>query len=131
MSMQSATRSLRDPLGGRSGSWRHRIFRFHVPLALASALILGVFMMLPLFDVTSYHGSVDISSGAFPQQRSETRSTDHGGDQAESADHGGGQTGSMDSDEGHGGNQAVSTDHGGGQAGSVDSEQEHGGGQAG
>jgi hypothetical protein len=59
-----------------------------VPLALASAGLLVLFMTLPLFDVRDVGGHVDLTSGAFPQQRS--------GDQTGSMDQGPGQTGSMD-----------------------------------
>jgi sulfoxide reductase heme-binding subunit YedZ len=95
--MQPATRSSKQPLGGRSGDWRHRLLRFHLPLALASALVLVLFMTLPLFDATGH--SVDISSSAFPQQRvrgSMDAGGEHGGRQAgpaeDSGEHGGGQT---------------------------------------
>src|SRR6266508_1485958 len=70
LSMQSATRSSNKPLGGSSGDWRHRFLRFHMPLALVSAGVLLLFMTLPLFDVGGVGVHVDLTSGAFPQQRS-------------------------------------------------------------
>jgi sulfoxide reductase heme-binding subunit YedZ len=109
--MQPATRSSKQPLGGRSGDWRHRLLRFHVPLALASALALVLFMTLPLFDATAH--SVDISSGAFPQQRGVRGSMDAGGgDQTgpaeDSGEHGGDQTGPAEDSGEHGGDQTPS-----------------------
>lgn len=101
--MQPATRSLNQPLGGSSGDWRHRFFRFHVPLALASAVVLVLFMTLPPFDPQAYPQLEMMSSGAFPQQigedgpmghgREQTGSRGHGGDQAGSSGHSGDQTG--------------------------------------
>jgi DMSO/TMAO reductase YedYZ heme-binding membrane subunit len=95
--MQPATRSSKQPLGGRSGDWRHRLLSFHVPLALASALVLVLFMTLPLFDANVYPHA-DIGSGAFPQQRErgEGGPMGHGGDQAGPMGHGRAQTSSSD-----------------------------------
>ncbi len=113
--MQPATRSSNQPLSGSSGDWRHRFLRFHVPLALASAGALLLFMTLPLFDANVYPHA-DIFSGAFPQQRQ------RGGGQAGPMDDGGDQTGPMDhgrgqfsNSEGHGGDQAGPMGHGRGQ----------------
>jgi sulfoxide reductase heme-binding subunit YedZ len=50
------------------GDLRLRFLVHHVPLALASAVLLVVFMGLPPFDANSYP-HVDIFSSAFPQQR--------------------------------------------------------------
>lgn len=47
--MQLATQSSTQPLGGSSGAWRHRLLRFHAPFALASALVIFLWMSLPLF----------------------------------------------------------------------------------
>src|SRR6266542_4483816 len=95
--MQPSTRSSKQPLGGSSGDWRHRLLRFHVPLALASALVLLLFMTLPLFDVRDIGGHVDLTSGAFPQQRSagQTEPTEHSTGQTGSMGHDAGQTGSI------------------------------------
>lgn len=53
-SIQPATRSTNQPpgqpLGGSSGDWRYRLLRFHLPLALASAVAFVLFMGLPPFD---------------------------------------------------------------------------------
>jgi methionine sulfoxide reductase heme-binding subunit len=113
--MQPATRSSNQPLGGSSGNWRHRLLRFHVPLALTSALVLLLFMTLPFFDVGAVGGHADLTSGVFPQQRS--------GSETEPMDQGGGETGEMD----HGANQTGSTDHSRGQTPPMG----HGAGQTG
>jgi sulfoxide reductase heme-binding subunit YedZ len=52
------------PLGtGRD--WRRRLLLHHVPLALASAAVLSVWIALPLFRIDNAHG--DLTSGSFPQ----------------------------------------------------------------
>src|SRR5262249_40006749 len=114
--MQPAIRSSKQPLGGTKGNWRHRLLRFHIPLALASAVILVLFMSLPLFTAL-VPPHVDIVSGPFPQARSmgepsgpmaglhgQTGSTNHSGNQTGSTDHGRNRTGSMD----HSGNHTGS-----------------------
>jgi methionine sulfoxide reductase heme-binding subunit len=116
--MQPATRSSNQPLGGSSGGWRHRFLRFHLPLALASALVLVVFMTPPPFDVRDVGGHVDLTSGTFPQQRSAGQSgpMDQGGDQTEPMDHNGSQVGPM----AHGTGQTGSMDHNRSQTGSTE-----------
>jgi sulfoxide reductase heme-binding subunit YedZ len=54
--MQPATPSSNQPLGGSSGDWRHRFLHFHVPLALASAVVLFLWMSLPLFQAAGHQG---------------------------------------------------------------------------
>ncbi len=121
-SMQSATRSSNQQVGGSSGDWRHRLLRFHVPLVLASALVLVLFFTLPRFDASAYPALDMHSSAPLPQGRETMdmqdmdldRSGDHDGPMGEGADqsnHGGGQTGPMregaDQPAGdHGGNEA-------------------------
>ncbi len=119
--MQPATQSSRQPLGGSSGDWPHRLLRFHVPLALASALVLLVFMSLPLFDVRNVDGHVDLTSGAFPQQRSggQTEPMGQGGSQVGSMDHSAGQTESTD----HNSGQTESMSHDAGQTGPTGSDE--------
>lgn len=99
-----------------SRDWRHRFLRFHVPVAVASAMVLVVFMTLPSFEANMYPHA-DMLSGALPQQREQAggRPMGHGGDQAGATGHGRGQGGAM----GHGGGQAGATGHGGGQAGAT------------
>lgn len=107
LSMQPATRSSDQPLGGTRGDWRYRILRFHVPLALAIAVVHVLFMSLPLFDANVYPHA-DIFSGTFPQEQGEVGPMGHGGGQTGPTDHdpgqiprhdGEGQTGPMN----HGG----------------------------
>ncbi len=139
--MRPSTRSSKQPLGGSSGDWRHRLLRFHVPLAFTSVLVLLLFMSLPLFDVGGAGGHVDLTSGAFPQQRSggqtepmnqgggQTPSMGHSRGQTESTDHNSGQTGSMGHDPGqtgptdHSRSQTGSMSHGAGQTGSTGSDE--------
>ncbi|MDQ3780882.1 MAG: hypothetical protein M3354_10105 [Chloroflexota bacterium] len=90
MSIQPANRSSKHPLGGISRDWRGRFLRFHVPLALASALVLVLFITLPRFDASAYPALDRHSSGPFPQQEDgrmdmdmEDTDMDHGGDEAE------------------------------------------------
>jgi methionine sulfoxide reductase heme-binding subunit len=54
--MQPAVRSLNQPLGGTSGDWRRRLLRFHLPLALASATVIFLWMSLPLFQAAGHQG---------------------------------------------------------------------------
>jgi methionine sulfoxide reductase heme-binding subunit len=108
MSIQPATRSSNQPLGGSSGNWRYRILRFHVPLALASAVVLFLFMSLPAFDPQAYPQE-SMGSGVFPQAVPQ-RAVE------------GGQMdgGPMDMDDGDGMDGAGPMDHGGDQTGSMD-----------
>src|SRR5712691_6099904 len=74
---------------GTDGDQRRRFLFHHVPLALASALLLGVFMTAPRFDARAYaHG--DIVSATFPQARDEASSMSHGA--GRNGSHDGGQT---------------------------------------
>lgn len=76
-----------QPLG-TGGDLGRRLLRHHLPLALASALALILFMTLPAFDPSRYVFG-DIFSGSLPQQRSgeQTGSINHGPDQAGPTDH--------------------------------------------
>jgi methionine sulfoxide reductase heme-binding subunit len=118
--MQPATRSSNQPLGGSSGDWRHRFVRFHVPLALASAMILVLFLTLPPFDPQAYPQSDMGSDSAFPARRGEGGSMSQGGNQAGSIGHGEGQAGPTAGPTGHGRNQTGPTGHGAHQTGSMD-----------
>ncbi len=89
--MQPATRSSKQPLGGISRAWRHRVLRFHVPLALASALVFVLFITLPSFDRSAYPALDMHSSGPFPQAADmdmEDMEMVDGGDGAEQMDDG-------------------------------------------
>ena len=90
--MQTATPSSSKPLG-TGGDLRRRVLLHHVPLAVASAVVLVIFMGVPLGP------HVDIFSSSVPQGRGAGGPMDHGGGQT--MDHGGGQPGPM----GRGGSQ--------------------------
>ena len=61
--MQPVTRSSNQP---RTSDWRRRLLRHHVPLALASAVVLVLFMTLPRFDPQAYP-QASMGPGVFPQ----------------------------------------------------------------
>ena len=92
--MQVVTESLNQPLG-TSGDQRRRLLLHHLPLALVSALVLVLFMSLPLFDASVYPHA-DIVSGTFPRQRDESGPIGHNESQARLMDHGGHEGGSGD-----------------------------------
>lgn len=78
MVTEAAPGSSAPPLG-TSGDQRRRVLFHHVPMAVASAAVLILFMTLPLFDANAYpHG--DVISASFPQVRRESRPTTHDGD---------------------------------------------------
>ncbi len=62
LKMPAALRSLSQP--GAGGEWRRRLLLHHAPLAVASALILTLFMEVPAFDFGGLRG--DIFSSTFP-----------------------------------------------------------------
>lgn len=132
MATEPVFRSSIQPLGS-NGDQRRRVLLHHVPLALASALLLVLFMTVPRFDAHAYeHG--DIVSGTFPQAQSGagpmghgTERTGHDGAQRGLTDHSGDHPGRA----AHGGQPAVrrpaereSMGHAAGDPGSRD----HGGG---
>ena len=87
-----------NPPLGTSGGLRRRLVLHHLPLALASAMAVALFMGLPIFDAAR-HPHADIFSGTFPRERVEGGPMDHGAegagpihrrrDHGQSADHGG------------------------------------------
>lgn len=92
-----------QPLG-TGGDLDRRLLRRHLPLALASALALILFMTMPVFDVGTYPVG-DIFSGPLPQQRSgEPGPMNHGPEQTGPMDHGAHRHGPMR----HGGQDASS-----------------------
>ncbi|MQA92985.1 MAG: hypothetical protein GEU90_22735, partial [Gemmatimonas sp.] len=98
--MPPTAKSSNQPLG-TSGDQRRRVLCHHLPLAVASAVALALFMSVPIFDAKLFpHG--DIFSGTFPQQRD----GDHTGPMGHHEDHtglrhGGGHTGPMGHGEDH------------------------------
>jgi methionine sulfoxide reductase heme-binding subunit len=116
MTVLPASRRSNRPL--KSGDWRHRLRRYHVPLTLASAAVLVLFMRLPPFDPRAYP-QMDIGSGAaLPQRPGE-------GGMGGMMGHDGSQT---PPPTGHGRGQTPTTRHGGGQTGPMDHSGSSGGG---
>jgi sulfoxide reductase heme-binding subunit YedZ len=62
--MERATRPLTEPRASRG--MRRRLLRHYLPLALASAVVLLLFMTLPRFDSSDYTQG-DIFTGSFPK----------------------------------------------------------------
>jgi sulfoxide reductase heme-binding subunit YedZ len=128
--MEAAGRSSKQRQPG-SGDWRGRLVRHHVPLAVAAAVVLVLFMAVPRFDANRYRHA-DLTSGAFPKERADrgrmrvgdgrSGAMRHGRRQGEASGHGAGGSGSM----GHGGGQG--SDHESGRGGSMGG---HTGGQGG
>ena len=108
MTRHSATKSSDQPLGaGRD--LRRRLLLHHLPIALASAGALVLFMTLSAFNVTAYPHA-DILSGALPRQDGDHGAMDHGGGTSPGMmHHGGHHMGPMD----HGGHHMGSMSHGG------------------
>jgi sulfoxide reductase heme-binding subunit YedZ len=106
------------PLGA-NGDQRRRLLLHHAPLALASAVVVALFMSLPLFDVHAYPHA-DIVSGTFPRERREGEVTGHAGGHAGRTNHDGNQNGRMR----HGRDQAArhTGNHGGGDTSPRDEE---------
>lgn len=121
MNKQPANQFPNQPLG-TSGDLRRRFLLHHVPLALASAVVLALFMSLPSFDAHAYPHA-DIVSGTFPQERREGAATGHAGGQTGRTDHDGNQNGLMrhggDQAGRHSGTQTEATGHGRNQAEAV------------
>ena len=66
MSAGTSIGSLVDRPLGTTGDRRRRLLLHHLPLAAASAVLLSLWMTLPVFDITAY-GHPDIVTRAFPQ----------------------------------------------------------------
>ena len=67
---------------GTDGDQRRRLLFHHLPLALATALLLFAFMTVSLFDARAY-GHGDIMSAAFPKARVDGGAVGHGAVRAE------------------------------------------------
>lgn len=110
------TSSSRQPLGGTRRGLRRRLFRFHLPLAAASSLVLLAFMTLPSFDPEA-HSQEAMDPGVVPQAVSEQPGeAEHGGSQSQDGQHGGDNSSSR----GHSGDEEGSPDHGGDQGDTTD-----------
>jgi len=113
------TPSSRQPLGGTRRYLRRRLLRFHLPLALASALAFIAFMTLPPFDPQAYPQEA-MGPGIVPQAVSQQPGeAEHGGGQSQDGQHGGEQTSPREhsgeeeaSPPNHGRDQGNTTDRG-------------------
>jgi methionine sulfoxide reductase heme-binding subunit len=86
MNSQPALRPSNQPLG-TGGDWRRRILFHHAPLALASAVVLVLFMNISSFDVNKYLPG-DLFSGTLPKEFNEEDAAQHGGPEADPTDSG-------------------------------------------
>src|SRR5262245_29100684 len=77
--MPSPSASSMQPLGA-NGDHRGRVLFHHVPLAAGSALFVVLFMVAPIFDVTTY-GHADILTGPFPRPGAKPASSGGRGDE--------------------------------------------------
>jgi len=66
--MQPAARSSNQPLGGTSGDWHRRLLRFHLPLALASGMVIFLWMGLPLFQAAGHQSPPQAAGQAAAHQ---------------------------------------------------------------
>jgi sulfoxide reductase heme-binding subunit YedZ len=108
--MERASRPLTEPR--TSGDLRRRLLRHHLPLAVASAVVLVLFMSLPRLDASKY-AQADIFSGTFPRDFPAGQTGQHGGGQRPQQEGGGHQPPQQ------GGGHQPPQQHGGGQAPSV------------
>jgi methionine sulfoxide reductase heme-binding subunit len=54
--IQSSNQPLGQPIGGTNGDLRYRFLHFHIPLALASVIVLFLWMNFPLFQSAGHQG---------------------------------------------------------------------------
>src|SRR6266511_3810104 len=98
ISMQPATQSSNQPygqpLGGTNGDLRYRFLHFHVPLALASAVVLLVWMSFPLFQTANHQGQPTAGAPSTNHQGGNHQSTPQG------SNHATGQQGQSQTDSG-------------------------------
>jgi sulfoxide reductase heme-binding subunit YedZ len=87
LNVEHATRPLTEPRASRD--LRRRLLRHHLPLALASAVVLVLFLSLPRFDASKY-AQGDIFSGTFPRDFPAGQTGQHGGAQTGPMQQGGG-----------------------------------------
>jgi sulfoxide reductase heme-binding subunit YedZ len=118
MSTQAASRSWRRTLGA-SRDWRRRLLLHHALLAIASAVVLVLFMSLSSFDANAY-GVADLFTGRFPKEFDESAgSVQHTGPPTGSMDHSGGQAPQQqgaDHEQNIGGGRTGAVEDGGGRA---------------
>jgi methionine sulfoxide reductase heme-binding subunit len=95
---EQATRPLTEPRTSRG--LRRRLRRHHLPLALASAAVLALFLSLPRFDSSKY-AQADIFSGTFPRQFAASQTGQHGAGQGGPMQQGGGHQPPQQQGSGH------------------------------
>jgi methionine sulfoxide reductase heme-binding subunit len=108
MSMPPATRTTNQPLGGARGDWRHRLLRFHLPLALVTVGVITLWMSFSRFQATGHQGP--------PPAATQTRSHE-GASQA--GDHAGGHQGQSQT-----AGTSPAVDHAGNQSATLDGRQD-------
>jgi sulfoxide reductase heme-binding subunit YedZ len=111
--MQSATQSSNQPygqpLGGINGDLRYRLLHFHVPLALASVVILFLWMSFPLFQTAGHHGQPAAGTTSTMHQGENHQSPPQGSSHA-TGHQGQSQTDSEMPSMNHSGNQTTNSD---------------------
>jgi methionine sulfoxide reductase heme-binding subunit len=107
-STQSSHQSPGQPLGGTNGDLRYRFLHFHIPLAIASAVVLFLWMSLPIFQASGHQGPPQAAQATGHQgpHASGTPSTMHPGGGHEGTPDADGRTSQMD----HSGNQTANSD---------------------
>jgi methionine sulfoxide reductase heme-binding subunit len=104
MSRQPATQSsyqpLGQPLGGTNGDLRYRFLHFHIPLALVSAVVIFLWLSLPIFQLAGHQGppqATDHESPPSTMHQGESHQTPTQSDAATPpASHSGNQTANSD-----------------------------------
>jgi sulfoxide reductase heme-binding subunit YedZ len=105
---QSSNQPLGQPLGGTDGDLRYRVVHFHVPIALVSAMVLFLWMSLPLFQAASHQGSPQAAQSTEHQSPHAvgTPSTMHQGESHQGTQQADSMTPSMN----HNGNQTANAE---------------------
>jgi len=106
---QSSNQPYGQPLGGTNGDLRYRFLHFHIPLALASAVVLLVWMSFPLFQTANHQGQPTAGAPSTNHQGGNHQSTPQG------SNHATGQQGQSQTDSGmssmnHSGSQTTNSD---------------------
>jgi methionine sulfoxide reductase heme-binding subunit len=109
LATQSSNQPYSQPLGGSNGNLRYRLLHFHVPLAVASAVVLLVWMSFPLFQTAGHQGQPTAGAPSTMHQGGNHQST------PQESNHETGQQGQSQTDSGmssmnHSGNQATNSD---------------------
>lgn len=105
---QSSNQPLGQPLGGTDGNLHYRFLHFHVPIALVSAIVLFLWMSLPVFQAAGHQGSPQAAQSTNHQSphAAGTPSTMHQGESHQGTPQADGMTPSMN----HTGNQTANAE---------------------